>query len=119
VPLSDFDGLLPALATAFGETARWAVPDGSGVLASIFGRFRIDPMEVPLGSVVPEGLNTTQTWFYCDTRAVDAALGRVPGEHDLLFVRGGWYEIVLLDTDDLGELGYRLIKAGDRGPVSR
>ena len=118
MPLSDFDGLLPALATAFGETAMWQVPDGSGRLVPIPGRFRIDPHEVAMPGPAVESLNVTQTWFYCDERQVPGYPARVPGLHDLLSIRSSWYEIVQLDYDDLGELGYRLLKAAERQPAS-
>jgi len=117
VPLSDFDGLLPALATTFGELAVWAVPDGSAMVP-IPGRFRIDPHELAIPGPSPEGLNVTQTWFYCDERQVRTYPDRVPGLHDLLAVRGSWWEIVQLDYDDLGELGYRLLRAAERQPAS-
>jgi hypothetical protein len=114
VPLSDFDGLLPALAVAFGETAVWQVPDGSGRLVPIPGRFRIDPHEVAMPGPAVEALNVTQTWWYCSERQVPTYPARVPGLSDLLSIRGSWWEIVQLDYDDLGELGYRLLKAAER-----
>lgn len=114
MPLADFDQLLPSLAWAFGENAVWAVPDGSGALVVIPGRFRIDPHEVALPGPAVEQLNTTQTWFYCDQKQVPTYPARVPGMHDLLAIRGSWWEIVQLDPDDLGELGYRLLKAAER-----
>src|SRR4051794_19640154 len=113
MPLSDFNGLLPSLAWAFGEVATWQPPDGSGRVVAIPGRFRIDPYEVAIAGPAPEGLNVTQTWFYCDRGQVPQPPSpspegmSVPGEHDLLLIRGTWYEIVQLDYDDLGELGYR------------
>jgi hypothetical protein len=114
MPLTDFDGLLPALAWAFGETAVWSIPDGpdfpGGALVNIPGRFRIDPHEVHIAGPAPEGLNVTQTWFYCDQGQVPT-FPVVPGQHDVLLIRASWWEIVQLDADDLGELGYRLLKA--------
>lgn len=107
------DGLLPSLRNAFGEVASFDVP-GTGIRVFIRGRFRIDPWDVEL--VVHEPLNTTQTWFYVDTRDVPSA--RKPGVGDLLLIRGQWWEIAQLDADDIGELGYRLLKGGQRVPAS-
>jgi hypothetical protein len=99
-------------------TATWQVPDGTGRLVPFPGRFRIDPYEVTFGGASQEGLNVTQTWFYCDARQVPTYPDPLPGLHDLLMIRSTWYEIVQLDTDDLGELGYRLLKAAERLPAS-
>jgi hypothetical protein len=112
MPLSDMDGLLPALRDAFGLTATWQRPD-TGELVPIQGRFRTDPVDVPLG--VHDGLNTTTSWFYCDTRDVPSA-DRKPGQGDYLLIRNEWFEIVQLNADDIGELGYRLIKGAVREP---
>jgi hypothetical protein len=73
----------------------------------VAGRFRSDPFEVPLGGIDP-GLGVIQTWFYCDRRVVP---GRLPELGDVLVIRGARWEIVQRDEDDLGELGFRLIKA--------
>jgi hypothetical protein len=110
MPLSDLDGLLPSLRNAFGETALFppVVPGDPPV--PIAGRFRIDPWDVSLG--VHDPLNTTQTWFYCDRRDVPSA-GK-PGVGDYLFIRDEWWEIAQLDADDIGELGYRLMKGAQR-----
>jgi len=118
VPLTDFASLLPTLAWAFGENAVWQ-PDGTGYQVTIPGRFRIDPHEVAMPGPAVEALNVTQTWFYCDQRQVPSFPDRVPGLHDLLSIRGQWWEIVQIDADDLGELGYRLLKAGERLPASK
>lgn len=118
--LSVFSRILPALDRCFGTTGVWQLPE-TGEQVPITGRFQIDPQEVTLPGPAPEGLNTTQTWFYVDSNHV-AYPDRRPGEHDLLWLRGLWWEIVQIDADDLGELGYRLIRAGERvspyGPVS-
>lgn len=99
-----FDHLLDDLADAFREDALW--DDGEGGGGTIKGRFRIDAFEVPLGGIEP-GLGSIQTHFYCDRRAVP---GRLPELGDYLVIRGHTWEIVQRDEDDLGELGFRLIK---------
>jgi len=109
-PLSDMDGLLPALRDAFGTTAQFLV---SGMVVSFEGRFRIDPWDVDVGN--PEALGATQTWFYVDTR--DIPWQCKPGLGDYLLIRCEWWEIVQIDADDLGELGYRLVKGGTRAPA--
>lgn len=108
------DGLLTAMRNAFGEPAIWQPTGPDGTIAftlSITGRFRIDPYDVPLGGL-PEGLNVTQTWFYCDQ--ADVASPVKPGLGDYLQIRADWWEIVQVDADDLGELAYRLLKAPGR-----
>ena len=73
---------------------------------TISGRFRIDPFEVPTGGITP-GIGEIQTWFYCDRRVVPPPLPEL-GDH--LIIRDQVWEIVQRDEDDIGELGYRLIK---------
>ena len=97
--MEDFQYLLGDLATAFREDALWGV-------ATIQGRFRVDPFEVPLGGHEP-GLGETQIWYYCD-RAIVPKPWPVLG--DLLVIRQQVYEIVQLDEDDIGEFGFRLIR---------
>jgi hypothetical protein len=97
--MEDFQFLLGDLATAFREDATW----GS---ATIPGRFRIDPFEASLGGLEP-GLGETQIWFYCDRAIVPSPW---PMLGDQLIIRGQVYEIVQKDEDDLGELGFRLIR---------
>ena len=104
--MEDFQFLLGDVATAFREDAFWRGPDGA--MVAIIGRFRIDPADVALA--IETGLNTTQTWFWCD-RAVIAGDVK-PDLGDVLTIRGRNWEIVQRDEDDLGELGYRLIKSG-------
>lgn len=70
------------------------------------GRFRIDPFEVPTGGIAP-GVGEIQTWLYCDRRVVPPPLPEL-GDH--LTIRDQMWEIVQRDEDDLGELGFRLIK---------
>lgn len=75
---------------------------------TIAGRFRIDPYDVPLVGT-ETGLGVIQTWFYCE-RAIIAG-PRIPELGDVLTIRGRGWEIVEGPLqDDLGELGYRLIK---------
>ena len=100
-------GLLTALRNGFGEPAIWMPLDRRVPAMPVEGRFRVDPYDVPLGGQ-PEPLNTTQTWFYCDTR--DIAADEKPRLGDRLWIRDGWWEIVQLDRDDIGELAYRLLK---------
>src|SRR6267154_2585994 len=97
--MEDFQSLLGDLAVAFGEPALWR----GSVIA---GRFRIDAFEVPLGGIDP-GLGVVQTWFYCDRAIV---LKPWPELGDHLTIRGQVWEIVQRDEDDIGELGFRLIK---------
>lgn len=106
------DILLPSLRDTWGEWAWWFRPDTETPIP-IKGRFRIDPAEAPLGSSLAPGVNAVQTWFYCAGLDVPCA-DRWPGMSDLLFIRDEWWEIVLIDADDIGELGYRLLKAADR-----
>jgi hypothetical protein len=101
-------GLLPALRNVFGEPAYWATPGSQ--LVSIVGRFRIDPYEVPLGGQ-SESLNVTQTWFYCDQ--ADVPTPAKPRLGDNLTIRGQNWEIVEIAADDIGELGFRLVKVED------
>ena len=75
-------------------------------VATIAGRFRIDPFEAPLGGHEP-GLGETQIWFYCD-RAIVPKPWPVLGDH--LTIRNQLYEIVQRDEDDIGEFGFRLIR---------
>jgi hypothetical protein len=85
--------------------------EASGALwqgQTIAGRFRIDPYDVPLVGT-ETGLGVIQTWFYCE-RAIIAG-PRIPELGDVLTIRGRNWEIVEGPLqDDLGELGYRLIK---------
>lgn len=106
------DLILPALRDTFGEWASWQRPD-TGDAVAIKGRFRIDPAEAALGATLAPGFNAVQTWFYC-ARADVPSPDRAPGLHDYLLIRNEWFEIVQLDADDLGELGYRLLKASNR-----
>jgi len=108
------DLILPALRTAFPETASWVVPGGGGASVTMVGRFRTDPWDVGLS--VHDGLNATQTWFYVDTR--DVAYATKPGVGDYLLIRNEWWEIAQLDADDIGELGYRLVKGGTRAAAT-
>jgi len=93
--------LLATLADTFTEWAGWE--KGGGFIK---GRFRIDPFEVPTGTIAP-GIGEIQTWFYCDRRVVPPPL---PQLGDVLTIVGQVWEIVQRDEDDLGELGFRLIK---------
>lgn len=108
--MEDFQFLLGDLATAFREDALWSTVGPDGMIfqpvATIAGRFRIDPFEVPLGGHDP-GAGETQIWFYCD-RAIVPQPWPVLG--DLLTIRGQLYEIVQRDEDDIGEFGFRLIR---------
>ena len=108
------DLILPALRNAFPETAQWIVPGNGSTTVTMVGRFRTDPWDVGLS--VHEGLNTTQTWFYVDAR--DVAYATKPGVGDYLLIRNEWWEIAQLDADDIGELGYRLVKGGLRAAAS-
>ena len=99
-------GLLPALRNVFGEAAVWDSPAGP---VPIVGRFRIDPYDVPLGGGFPEGLNVTQTWLYVDRKDIPSP--ETPHLGELLSLRKRWWEIVQIDADDIGELGFRLIHA--------
>jgi hypothetical protein len=97
--MEDFQFLLGDLAVAFREDTLWRdtiVP----------GRFRIDAFEVPLGGIDP-GLGVVQTWFYCDRAIVPKPWPEL-GDH--LVIRGQVWEIVQREEDDIGELGFRLIK---------
>jgi hypothetical protein len=97
--MEDFQFLLGDLAVAFREDALWgdrAFP----------GRFRIDAFEAPLGAIEP-GLGVVQTWFYCDRAIVPKPWPQL-GDH--LVIRDQLWEIVQCDEDDIGELGFRLIK---------
>jgi hypothetical protein len=108
--MEDFQFLLGDLATAFRQDALWATIDpitrDYNPVATIPGRFRIDPFELPLGGHEP-GLGETQIWFYCD-RAIVPKPWPVLG--DLLTINGQVYEIVQKDEDDIGEFGFRLIR---------
>jgi hypothetical protein len=125
--MGDFQFLLSDLATAFREDALWQYPVASDRITAdgrlriteqgdqiratehtitIPGRFRIDPFEAPLGNVEP-GLGETQIWFYCDRAIVPQPF---PVLGDTLTIRGQIYEIVQRDEDDIGELGFRLIR---------
>jgi hypothetical protein len=95
--------LLGDLAIHTGEAGR-ALWQGQ----TIAGRFRIDPYDVPLVGT-ETGLGVIQTWFYCER--VIIAGPRIPELGDVLTIRGRNWEIVEGPLqDDLGELGYRLIK---------
>lgn len=116
------DLILPALRDVYGEQAWWLRPDprpsqpiypGKPGLVPIKGRFRIDPFDAQLDFSLAPGVNSVQTWFYCDRRDVPTT-DRSPGLHDLLLIRNEWWEIVHIDADDIGELGYRMLKASDR-----
>jgi hypothetical protein len=75
---------------------------------TIAGRFRIDPYDVPLVGT-ETGLGVIQTWFYCERAIIPGP--RIPELGDVLTIRGRGWEIVEGPLqDDLGELGYRLIK---------
>jgi hypothetical protein len=75
---------------------------------TIAGRFRIDPYDVPLVGT-ETGLGVIHTWFYCE-RAIIAGPW-IPELGDILTIRAHNWEIVEGPLqDDLGELGYRLIK---------
>lgn len=76
---------------------------GGGVFP---GRFRIDPFEVPTGAINP-GIGEIQTWLYADRRVIPLPL---PELGDRLTIRDQIWEIVQRDEDDIGELGFRLIK---------
>lgn len=108
--MEDFQYLLSDLATAFRQDALWSTLDAQGRMyqpvATIPGRFRIDPVEVPLGGHEP-GLGETSIWFYCD-RAIVPKPWPVLG--DLLTINAQIYEIVQRDEDDIGEFGFRLIR---------
>jgi hypothetical protein len=108
--MEDFQYLLSDLATAFRQDALWSTVGSDGrvfqPVATIPGRFRIDPFEAPLGGHEP-GLGETQIWFYCD-RAIVPKPWPVLG--DLLTINDQVYEIVQRDEDDLGEFGFRLIR---------
>jgi hypothetical protein len=97
--MEDFQFLLSDLAVAFREDALWRD-------ATFPGRFRIDPYEVGLGAIEP-GLGVVQTWFYCDRAIVPTPWPQL-GDH--LVIRRQVWEIVQVEEDDIGELGFRLIK---------
>jgi hypothetical protein len=97
--MGDFRYLLGDVAKAFREDALWGV-------ATIAGRFRIDPFEVPLGAIEP-GLGVTQISFACD-RAIVPKPWPAVGDH--LTIRNQVYEITAIDEDDIGELAFRLIR---------
>ena len=108
--MEDFQFLLGDLQRAFNEDALWSTIGADGRIfdpvATIKGRFRIDPFEVPLGGHDP-GAGETQIWFYCDRATVPQPW---PVLGDLLTIRGQLYEIVQRDEDDIGEFGFRLIR---------
>jgi len=102
---SAFDDILPTLANPLhtGEKPEWC-PVWQGV--SVPGRYRIDPHEVPLGAIEP-GLGVTVIWFWCARNVCPQPWPRLG---DQLVIRGQVHEIVERDEDDLGELGFRLIR---------
>src|SRR5262245_61261203 len=97
--MEDFQFLLSDLAVAFNENAQW-----KGRIVP--GRFRIDPYEVPLGAIEP-GLGETQIFFWCDRNQCPQPW---PTLGDTLIIRKQRYDIVERNEDDLGELGFRLIR---------
>jgi hypothetical protein len=99
---NDFNRVFLASLLMTGRTdAIWERGNGT-----IPGRFRIDAFEVPTGGIAP-GIGEIQTWFYCDRRVVPSPLPEL-GDH--LTIRDQVWEIVQRDEDDIGELGFRLIK---------
>ena len=105
-------GLLTVLRNTFGEPALWTPPEATAPI-EIIGRFRTDPVELPLGE--PDGVNTTQTWFFCDRADVPAG-GLLPVMGDTLSIRDECWEIVQIDEDDIGELAWRLLRTNEDRP---
>lgn len=99
--MADFRFILSDLATAFREDAIWRN-------AIIPGRFIIDPFDVPTAPVEP-GIGEVETWWYVERAIMPRPLPELINRPQLI-IRQQVYEIVQIHEDDIGELGYRLIK---------
>lgn len=99
--LDDFRFMLGDIGEGVGELVRWNEAD-----AVVVGRFRTDPHQTSLGAIEP-GLGDTESWLYCDRSQRPKPWPEV-GEH--FTIREQCYEVVELNEDDLGEIGFRVVK---------
>lgn len=111
---SSFDHLLRDERTHFGDDAwpEWTM----GIMASIKGRFAINPFTVTLAPS-ENGLSVTQIFFFYDARHDLPPNTRPARMGDFMTIRDVRYEVVDVQDDDLGESGLQLVRAEQQRPA--